>query len=291
MKRTAWQDDPPLDVLFAMDALRRAFQQVRRNGPSPGTDGKSLKAFEANLESELQSLRDQICGGSYRPFPVKRYYKRKPSGKNRPISIWAIRDRVAQRVVLDYLTPHLEKIFLDCSYGFRPGRSVEDAVQSIMEARQNNLRWVLDADIENCFDSIPTDLLLQQLQSLLPSQAVIALIRMWLHTKVARHNGEVAGVSQGSVISPQLANLYLHRFDEMIIAALPGSQLVRFADDFVILSRRKKDALWSMSVSRRCLQNLKLRMNAEKSQVVHFEEGFSFLGVTFQGRNVLKSEQ
>ncbi len=275
---------PAPEVLYSPDALRRAWRMVRRNGDSPGTDGVSVDAFAQDVERQLQRLRDQILAGSYRPFPVQRYYVKKASGKNRPISVWAVRDRVAQRVVHEYLTPHLENIFLDCSYGFRPNRSVEDAINAIVDARRRNLRWVLDADITECFDSIPIHLMLSQAESVIRSELVLHLIKLWLNTRVARHQGERAGISQGSVISPQLANLYLHRFDQMIAAALPGSEMVRFADDFVILSRSRQDADWSMRVAKRSLSNLRLRMNMQKSGVVHFEEGFSFLGVAFKGK-------
>lgn len=279
------QFNPPPDVLFSMNALCRAWRLVRRNGTSPGTDGMTQSQFESQLDIELNRLRQQILSGTYQPHPVRRFYVKKASGKQRPISIWSMRDRVAQRVVHDYLTPLLESLFLDCSYGFRPGRSVEQAVQAVIQARDSGLVWVLDTDIGDCFTSIRLDLLMAQLHRVIPSEFVLKLIELWLHTPVSsRQSQEIAGVSQGGVISPQLANLYLHRFDEMVNAALPQIRLVRFADDFVILCRSEQEVTWSLDVVRRSLENLSLALNMRKTRIIHFEEGFTFLGVTFKGR-------
>jgi group II intron reverse transcriptase/maturase len=277
--------DPPPEALFSMNALRRAWRLVRRNGASPGTDGVTQEQFEANLDPELNRLRQQILGGTYQPQPVRRFYVKKASGKQRPISIWSMRDRVAQRVAHDYLTPLLESLFLDCSYGFRPGRSVDQAVQAVIQARDSGLVWVLDTDIGDCFDSIRLDLLTAQLHRVVGSSFVLKLIELWLYTPVgSRQSHEIAGVSQGGVISPQLANLYLHRFDEMVIAALPQVRLVRFADDFVLLCRSELEAAWSLDVARRSLENLRMALNMRKTRIVHFDEGFTFLGFTFKGR-------
>lgn len=279
----AWVDPAP-EVLFSMNALRRAWRLVRRSGASPGSDRVTPEQFEAALDVELNRLRQHILNGTYQPQPVRRFYLRKASGKQRPISLWALRDRVAQRVVHDYLTPILEAVFLDCSYGFRPGKSAEDAVRAVIQARDADLRWIVDADIADCFGSIPIELLLGQVGRIVSSPLVLKLIEMWLHTPVLNEPGKLAGVSQGGVISPQLANLYLHRFDEMITAALPRSRLVRFADDFIILCQKEEDAMWSLEVARRSLENLLLRLNMRKTRIAHFDEGFTFLGFTFQGR-------
>lgn len=182
----------------------------------------------------------------------------------------------------DYLTPILDDLFLDCSYGFRPGRSVDEAVLAVCRFRDDGQRWVLDTDIQDCFGSIDLQLLMGQIENVVRSAFVVRLIEQWLHTAVESQKGRTAGVSQGGVISPLLANLYLHRFDEMTLAALPRSRLVRFADDFVLLSRSETEAVWSLDVTRRSLENLRLNLNAQKTRVTHFDEGFSFLGVTFK---------
>lgn len=275
--------NPPPEVIFSQEALRRAWRSVRRNGPTPGTDKVTPDRFERDLKAELSRLRKEILSGAYQPQPVQRFYMRKASGKKRPGALWAIRDRVAQRVIVDTLTPLFERFFLDCSYGFRPGRSVPEATQAVIKGRDRNRRWVLDADIRECFDSIPVDLLMAQVRTVVRSRLAVKLIQKWLETPVVGEKNTLSGVSQGSVISPQLANLYLHRFDQMMQAALPETTLIRFADDFVVLCRRKQEARWSMDVARRSLENLRLQLNMSKTRVVHFNDGFTFLGVTFKG--------
>lgn len=281
--RWAIPEEPSIDRLFSMHALRRAWQQVRRSGKSPGTDEVTPVMFEANLNTELNRLRQQLMNRTYHAQPLRRYYARKASGKERPISIWAIRDRVVQRAVTDYLMPHLDAQFLDCSYGYRPGRSVEDAVKAITKARDGGQRWVLETDIHDCFGSVNLDLLMGQIAAEVSNGQVRDLIESWLNTPVKGHPHQIAGVSQGGVISPLLANLYLHRFDQMMTAALPHVTLVRFADDFIVLSRTEEEATWSLDVARRSLENLRLALNIRKTRVIHFDESFTFVGVQFRG--------
>lgn len=269
--------------IFSMNALRRAWQHVRRNGQSPGTDGVTPQAFGAHLNVELNRLRQQVLGGTYQPHPIRRFYIQKASGKQRPISVWAVRDRVLQRAVVDYLAPSMEDLFMECSYGFRPGRGTQDAIRAVVRYRDSGRRWVLDADIRDCFDSIDTALMLKQVRRAVRSQLVVALIELWLYTPIETDPRTTVGVSQGGVISPLLANLYLHRFDQIMLASLPGTKLVRFADDFITLSETEDDAMWGMDVARRSLENLRLTMNMRKTRIVHFDEGFNFLGVRFQG--------
>lgn len=285
--------EPTPKVLFSMNAMRRAWQQVRRGGgSSPGSDGVKPKQFEQGLNGNLNRLRQQILGGTYEPQPVRRFFIKKASGKQRPISLWSVRDRVAQRVVHDYLMVKWDPMFLNCSYGFRPGKGIDHAVAAIVDGHKAGLPWVLDADIADCFGSIPLDILIGQVKRSVRSDMVVKLVESWLQAPIkGSRTGEVAGVSQGGVISPHLANLYLHRFDEMIVAALPQSRLIRFADDFIILNRSEQESVWSLDVARRSLANLRLTMNMRKTQLVTFEEGFSFLGVTFEGNRILRKHQ
>jgi CRISPR-associated protein Cas1 len=278
--------DPAPEVLYGMHALRRAWRIVRASGSSPGTDGIKLVDFEAQLEVELNRLRQQILNQTYQPQPVRRFYIQKAAGKQRPISLWAVRDRVAQRVIHDYLQPLLEGIFLPCSYGFRPERSRQQAVHAIVVGREQGLSWVVDADIADCFGSIPLPLLQHQLRRVVGSALVLKLLDQWLYAPIEGQRGQIAGVSQGGIISPLLANLYLHRFDEMLLAALPQTQLIRFADDFIILCRQESEAVWALEVARRSLENLQLKLNPRKTRLVHFEEGFTFLGTKFHHEQV-----
>jgi len=223
-------------------------------------------------------------GGTYEPLPVQRVLVPKPGGGLRPLAIWTLRDRVAQRVVHDHLVPILEPHFLDCSYGFRPGRSVADAVQAVIEARDAGRRWVVDADIEDCFGSLDRQRLVKQARAWIPEPVVVGLIEKWLRARVynpARGQPATAAASQGGVITPLLANLYLHSFDVQVTKGVSYGTLVRFADDFVILCRRRWEAETALAAARQALGRLRLRLNPHKTRLVHFDQGFKFLGVFF----------
>ncbi len=280
-RSSVYAANPPPDVLFSRDGLYRAWQIMRRNGHAAGVDHVSAGLFERNLRHELGKLRAELIDGSYRPHAVQRYYKLKPSGKKRALSIWTIRDRVAQRVILEYLTPILEGHYLDCSYGFRPGRRIDHAVAAVMRGYQQGRNWVVDADIADCFDSIPIEPLMARVEAIIPSARAVALIRCWLNTPIMGQPGIVAGVSQGAVISPQLTNLYLHRFDVALTTLLPTVSLVRFADDFVILCKGRLVAQAALVLARQTLAQSGLRLNPQKTRIIPFEAGFTFLGVAF----------
>lgn len=272
------------EELFSPEALRRAWRVIRHNGPTPGVDRVTIRQFEQNLASNLAGLRNQLSRGTYEPLPVRRVMVPKRDGGLRPLAIWTLRDRVAQRAVHDYMLPILEPRFLDCSYGFRPGRSVADAVQAMIEARDGGRRWVVDADIEDCFGSLDCRLLMKQVRKWVPEQAAVRLIEKWLRASVhnpARGQPATAAASQGGVITPVLSNVYLHAFDLRVTRRARHASLVRFADDFVILCRRRQEAERALAVAREALGRLKLRLNRRKTRVLHFDQGFKFLGVFF----------
>jgi RNA-directed DNA polymerase len=272
------------DEIFSPEALRRAWQVVRRNGATPGVDRVTMRQFGRQLGENLARLRRELVSGSYEPQPVRRLLVPKPDGGLRPLAVWTLRDRVAQRVVHDYLVPILEPRFLDCSYGFRPGRSVAGAVQAVIQARDRGRRWVVDADIEDCYGSLNHRQLMKQVRRYVPEPTVVNLIEKWLRARVynpARGQPAVAAASQGGVITPLLANLYLHDFDVQITHVVSYGSLVRFADDFVILCRRRREAETALVAARQALGSLRLRLNPRKTRLVHFDQGFKFLGVFF----------
>jgi len=275
---------PAPHTLFPPEALRRAWQTVRRNGATPGVDRVTIRRFERDLDRNLGQLRQELVDGTYKPLPVKRILVPKPRGGLRPLAIWSLRDRVAQRVVHDYLVPICEPRFLDCSYGFRPGRSVADAVQAVTGARDANRRWVVDADIQDCFGSLDRRRLMKHVRAWVDELTVIALIEEWLRARVynpARGLPATAAASQGGVITPLLANLYLHSFDVRVTRIVSYGTLVRFADDYVILCRRRRGAQAALVAARQALGHLGLRLNPHKTRIVHFDHGFKFLGVFF----------
>lgn len=273
-----------IQALFSPEALRRAWQVVRRNGATPGVDRVTMRQFERNRDRNLARLREELVSGTYEPLPVQRVLVPKPGRGLRPLAIWSLRDRVAQRAVHNYLVPIVEPRFLDCSYGFRPGRSVADAVQAVIGARDASRRWVVDADIEDCFGSLDHRRLVGQVRAWVQEPAVVALIEKWLRARIynpARGLPATAAASQGGVITPLLANLYLHAFDVQVTRIASYGTLVRFADDFVIMCRRRREAEVALVAARQALGRLRLRLNPRKTQLVHFDQGFKFLGVFF----------
>lgn len=274
---------------FSEEALRRAWRQVRANGGGPGVDGIDLAVFEADLEGQLASLRQELLRGAYRPRRVLRVLVPKAGEGLRPLAVWTIRDRVAQRVVYDYLEPFFEPEFLDCSHGFRPGRSVETAVAQVLKARDAGLRWVLDADIKNCFDSIDAALLMGIVRQKVQDRTILRLLEGWLRAGVLGADGKVrpAGTAQGGVLSPLLCNVYLHPFD--VTLTRQGVNLVRYADDLVVLCRYRREAVARWEMVKQALAPLRLELSPQKTQVVHFDDGFRFLGFSFLGNKYFRS--
>lgn len=272
---------PPWRQAFTLDALRRAWTAVRANRGTAGADGVSLAAFERNLDANLKELRQELLDGSYRPRRVTQVLVPKGRDDWRPISIWNIRDRVTQRAAHNYLEPVFEPRFLPCSYGFRPGRTTESAARAVHAARRSGARWVLDADIKNCFGSMDDRRLLAMLVEWGTPEPIRRLIARWLEAQVwnAWAGRGKAGTSQGGVISPLLCNVYLHPFDEAL--QQPGLNLVRYADDFVVLVASEKVAGRAQDRAATALQRLGLEIHPQKTRITHFDEGFQFVGWFF----------
>ena len=266
---------------FSDDALRRAWQQVKANGGGPGVDGVDIQAFEAHLADQLAALQVELSQGSFQPQAVRRVLIPKRNEGLRPLAIWTLRDRLAQRAVLNAVEPLFEPRFLACSHGFRPGRSTQSAVDMVIAARDDGLRWVLDADIKECFDNIDPTLLMQLVRRQLHDTALLRLIELWLQAHILTAAGQVraAGAAQGGVLSPLLCNIYLHQFDLALTER--GLHLVRYADDFVVLNQRRKEAEAAQETAQAALAALRLEFNPYKTRIVHFDQGFKFLGRFF----------
>lgn len=427
--------------VYEVENLTDAWRKVRSNVKvadrkhSQGVDLVSLQEFEAHWEENMADLAIALEEGTYLPMPVKRVKIRKKGGGTRTISILSVQDRIAQRAVLNVLEPIFEGVFLDCSYGFRPERSIQDAVERIIEYRGEGYTWVADADIEACFDSIDHDILVALLSRYIDDQEMLRVIKLWLKVGVlgmaaaeeevssrrspqlwggrgaipfetlfgltkgymeravdwgiehllereggvpaysfgeeemeleVRASEEVAreealrrlsgdllllllsfsrpllkrakklpslgkraaelatprnvavgvavallgalvpvarrslapllspqrwgegpvGASQGGALSPLLANVYLHEFDVAMVKR--GHQVVRYADDFVILCRDEGGARRALADAEKVLGSLRLRLNGAKTRIVPFDEGFSFLGAVFAGEGVVE---
>lgn len=269
-------------VLFSLDGLRRAWLKVKAAGGGPGIDGVSLADFEANLQSNLTALQADVWSGRYRPQAVKRLLAPKRNGGLRPLALWSLRDKVAQRVVYDCIEPYFERQFLECSFGFRPGRSVADVVKLITVQHAAHRRWVADIDIKNCFDTLDPHLTMQFVRQEVLDPFILGLIEAWLKARVFNDlsgGRAIAGASQGAVISPLLANIYLHRVDVQLTGQ--HYHLIRYADDLLICCQRKTEAEAALQATGQALRQVRLELNPHKSRVVHFDQGFKFLGVFF----------
>jgi group II intron reverse transcriptase/maturase len=272
---------PPLDQILDLKPLRQAWQDVRANKGSYGRDGVTIRRFERLLDANLLTLADDVRGGTY-AVGAPRRIRIRTGRKVRTISLLNVRDRVLQRAVLDALTPSIDRQFLSSSYGYRPGRSLHDAVSRIVTLRNRGFAWVVDADIDDCFGSLSHELIERYLTAFVDEQATRSLIMRWVRSS-DRHTPVQAaqGIELGAVISPLLCNIYLHQLD--LALRQRRYQLVRYADDFLILCRDEALAQRALRSTQRILHGLRLAINEEKTRTVSFEEGFDFLGVRFEG--------
>jgi group II intron reverse transcriptase/maturase/CRISPR-associated endonuclease Cas1 len=268
---------------IATKNLMKAWSRVWRNQGCAGGDGVTLAHFQRGVAQRLGTLSRDVLRGDYGPAPLRQVDIAKPGGGTRRLSIPAIGDRVLQTAVAAALGPLLDEEFEDNSFAYRPGRSVAQAVARIDTEHRRGAAYIVDADIDDFFDTVPHDNLLDRLGQSMTQGPLTELIGLWLEQ--GGENGR--GLAQGSPLSPLLANLYLDRLDEAF--ARRKARIVRYADDFVILCETTADAEAALEKAKALLSEQGLRLNTERSRVLSFEKGFRFLGHLFMRSLVLKS--
>jgi RNA-directed DNA polymerase len=276
-----------VDKTYAMANLSRAFERVRSNGGSAGVDRQTLKQFERRAEAELAALQQQLREGRYRPQPVRRAWIDKPgTQEKRPLGIPVVRDRIVQGALRHVLEPIFERDFAEHSYGFRPGRGAKQALRQVACQLDRGKTWVVDADLKSFFDTIPQERLIERLKERVADSRVIDLVWGFLRAGVMEEakgwQPTQRGTPQGGVISPLLANIYLNPLDHQM--AGKGLQMVRYADDFVVLCASEAEAQEALALITAWVNEEGLKLHPQKTRIVDATQkgGFDFLGYHFE---------
>jgi RNA-directed DNA polymerase len=284
-----------MDKVFAPKTLAVAWAKVRANKGAAGVDGQSIERFAAKADLYLSELSAALREGAYRPQAVKRVDIPKGDGRTRPLGIPTVKDRIVQQAVRLVIEPIFEVGFSDGSYGFRPGRGCHDALRQVDRLLKEGYSFVVDADLQSYFDTIPHERLMARVEEKISDGRVLDLIRGWLKADILKGLERwtpTGGTPQGSVISPLLANIYLDPLDKLMAAN--GMRMVRYADDFVVLCRSREDAAAALAEVRTWVAANGLRLHPDKTHVGDCRkrgQGFEFLGYRFEaGRRTVRKK-
>ena len=274
-----------IDKLHPIATLRAAFTKVRANRGAAGVDHVSIDDYASDLDANLERLSESLRGGTYRPQAIRRHFIPKPGSQEmRPLGIPTIQDRVAQTALRMVLEPIFERDFAPRSYGFRPGVGCKDALRRVADLLEAGYVHVVDADLKSYFDTIPKDRLLALVAGKVADGRILTLVEAFLGQSVLEDTREWVpeqGTPQGAVISPLLSNIYLDPLDHLMAGA--GFEMVRYADDFVVLCRSPREAAEALSVVRDWTARAGLTLHPVKTRLVHaWDDGFDFLGYHFE---------
>lgn len=275
-----------VDKVYRENTLWKAWCKVRSNKGAAGVDKITIERFEEQQDKYLAELEQELKDSTYKPQAVRRVYIPKDKGKLRPLGIPTIKDRIAQQAVKMAIEPIFEKEFLNSSYGFRPNKGAHEALEQVNSLLKEGYTWVVDADLQSYFDSIPHKRLLNKVELQISDSRIIELLEGWLKQEIMEEcKGwkPMEGTPQGGVISPLLANIYLHDLDVKMAKA--GYRMLRFADDFVILTKTKEEAEKALNLVQEWVTENGLVLHPEKTHIGNATiegQGFQFLGYRFE---------
>src|ERR1700732_3843654 len=284
-----------MDKVYAPATLAAAWEKVRVNDGAAGVDRQSIERFEAHADQYLTELSTALRDGSYRPQPIKRVEIPKGDGRTRPLGIPTVKDRIVQTAVKFVLEPIFEATFRPESYGFRPGRGCREALREVAQLIADGSTFVVDADFESYFDTIPHERLMRRVAERVSDGGLLGLLRSWLDQDILHGMQRwtpTTGTPQGAVISPLLANVYRHPLDERMAAR--GYRMVRYADDFVVLCKTREEADAALAEIRAWVADNGLRLHPGKTHIGDCRQrggGFEFLGYRFEvGRRFVRKK-
>jgi RNA-directed DNA polymerase len=278
-----------IDKIYRKDNLELAFKHVKRNNGAPGIDGETVSDFAAKLELNIEFLHERLKTNRYEPSPVRRVEIEKPEGGVRLLGIPTIKDRVVQQAIVNIIEPIFDKTFYPSSYGYRPNHSQQQAVAKAERfMNKYGLEHVVDMDLSKCFDTLDHEIMIKAVSEHVSDGRVLDLIRKFLKAGVMHSNNfskTEVGSPQGGVCSPLLSNIYLNQFDQKMMSK--GIRIVRFADDILIFAKDKKTAGDYKAYATKVLEEeLKLKVNQEKTKLTSVHEGVEFLGFVIRSKTL-----